>query len=192
MRDRTFRTAGIVLLTATAVAAASAPVLAEIAKLTSVPLGKGTATISWTGTYGNRPTIGPISGSARGLSIKATGVVLRVPSIGNTGQSSTSVSIPSSVPVADVKGTIGGTSFTLDIALNLTNLNLNSNAAQTFGTVTGSLHGREIQATLSSSLSSSHTQFSGTIGADHVMGTIGRVVHHGNRTTAYATFDVTK
>jgi hypothetical protein len=34
--------------------------------------------------------------------------------------------------------------------------------------------------------------FRGTIGNDHVIGTINRLVRHGKQSTAYATFNVTK
>jgi hypothetical protein len=170
----------------------SAPVMAAIARLNSIPLGRGSATISWTGSTGLQPTIGPISGSARGLSIAATGVVPTTSSLGNSAQGSTSLSIPSSVPVADINGTLAGTPFTLDIALNLSHLNLTSKGVQAFGTVTGSFHGQTVHATLTSRASSSTAQFHGTIGADHVEGTIKKIVHQGMRTTAFATFNVTK
>jgi|HubBroStandDraft_6_1064221.scaffolds.fasta_scaffold1040467_1 hypothetical protein len=101
-------------------------------------------------------------------------------------------SVPSTLPLADIKGTISGTPFSLDVTLNLSGLDLNSNKPVTFGTVTGSFRGQPINAVLTGRRSSITVSFSGTIGGDHVTGTIARVVHHGNRSTAYASFDVTR
>lgn len=191
-RRGTWRCTAIAVGTLTALGLLSVPVTAEIARLRSIPLGKGSATVSWTGASGTKPTIGPISGSARGLPIVATGVVPPLPQQSGTGLGTTSLSIPASLPVADITGTIEGTAFTLDISLNLSNLSLTSKAAQTFGTVTGSFHGQPIHAILTGRTTSNVAHFSGTIGSDHVTGTIGRTVHHGDRTTGTATFDVTR
>ena len=62
----------------------------------------------------------------------------------------------------------------------------------TFGAVSGSFRGQSVKAELIGVPSSSTVRFKGTIGGDHVTGTIGRVVHHGNKAVAHATFDVTK
>jgi hypothetical protein len=187
------RVAAITVLVVTALGVLTVPVMAEIARLTSLPLGKGSATVSWTGTTnGITPTIGAITGSARGLAIAASGVVPKQPQPDQPTGGSTSLSLPSSLPIADIKGTIAGAPFTLDIVLNLSHLSLTSKAVQTFGTVAGSFRGQPVHATLSGQASSSAAHFKGTIGADHVTGTISKLVHHGKKETAYATFDVTK
>jgi hypothetical protein len=176
--------AGIVLL--------SVPVMAEIASLRSLPVGRGSATLSWTGKSGLTPTINSIHGSARGLAIVATGTVPKPPHLGDASSDSTSLSLPSTLPLADIKGTISGTSFSLDVSLKLAGLDLTSNKPVTFGAVTGSFRGQPIKAVLTGRRTSNTVSFSGTIGSDHVTGTIIRVVRHGNMSTAYASFDVTR
>jgi hypothetical protein len=79
---------------------ASVPVMAEVARLRSLPLGKGSATITWVGS-GITPTINSIHGSARGLTVKATGTVPPIPGVGQSSSGSTP-SIPSSYPIADI------------------------------------------------------------------------------------------
>jgi hypothetical protein len=176
----------------TAVMALSVPVMAEIARLEQLPLGSGSATISWTGKTGVTPTISSISGKARGLAIFATGRVPKPPSLAQSSTGSTPVSLPASYPIANIKGAIGGTSFTLAVAINLTSLNLNSNTSAAMGTVTGSFRGQAIRAVLSANNASPVVAFSGTIGADHITGTIGRVIRHGTKSTATAHFDITR
>jgi hypothetical protein len=102
------------------------------------------------------------------------------------------VSLPSSLPLSDIKGTISGTPFTLDITLNVAALNLASDQPVTFGMVTGSFRGQPINAVLTGRGTSTKVSFSGIIGSDHVTGSIGRLERHGNKSTAYATFDVTR
>ena len=181
----------VAVLSVTMLVVLAAPVMAELARLNSIPLGRGSATISWTGDSGITPTISSIHGSARGLAIVATGTVPK-PSLNEQASGSTSLSIPSSVPLADIKGTISGTTFTLDVSLKVSGLNLSSKGPHTFGTVMGSFRGQQIEATLSGRTSSSTVAFRGSIGNDNVAGTIDRVVHHGKQSIAYATFDVTR
>jgi hypothetical protein len=176
--------AGIVLL--------SVPVMAEIAILRSLPLGRGAATLSWTGKSGVTPTVSSIRGSARGLAIVATGTVPKPRHVGNASSGSTSLFLPPTLPLADIKGTISGTTFSLDVTLTLAGLNLTSNKPVTFGAVTGSFRGQPIKAVLTGRRTSTAVSFNGTIGRDHVTGTIARVVRHGNISTAYASFDVTR
>lgn len=178
------RLASIGAVAAAALLLLSVPVRAEITRLTSLPLGKGTATVTWTGKGGVNNTINAIGGSARGLSIVATGTVPATPNLGSTA--------PANLPLADVKGTLDGTSFTVDISLTLSGVNLNSKKNVSFGAVNGSFRGQTVKAVLIGVPSSSTVQFKGTIGADHVTGTISKVVHHGNEAIAHATFDVTK
>jgi hypothetical protein len=181
MMRRRVRGAAVVGLVATALLLLSVPVVAEVARLTSLPLGKGTATVTWTGKGGVNNTI---NGSARGLPIVASGTVPATPNLGP--------SAPSNLPLANVKGTLAGVSFTVHISLTLSGVNLNSKKSVTFGAVTGSFRGQAVKAVLLGVPSSSTVQFKGTIGADHVTGTIAKVIHHGNEAIAHATFDVSK
>ena len=75
MARRGVRIAAVSGLAAAGLLLASVPVRAEIAHLTSLPLGKGTATVTWAGTSGISPNLNSVSGSARGLPIAATGTV---------------------------------------------------------------------------------------------------------------------
>jgi hypothetical protein len=192
MRHPRIRTAAVGAIAIAGVLLVSVPVMAEIAALRSIPLGRGSATLSWTGKSGITPTIDSIRGSARGLVIVAAGTVPKPPHLGNASSGSTSLSLPSTLPLADIKGTISGTSFSLDVSLKLAGLELTSNKPVTFGTVTGSFRGEPITAVLTGRRTSTTVSFSGTIGSDDVTGTITRVVRHGNMSTAYASFDVTR
>lgn len=183
------RTIAATAMATAAVVATSIPVMAEILRLEQLPLGSGSATISWTGKSGITPTINSISGKARGFAVVATGRVPKPPSLAH---SSTPGSVPASYPIADIKGTIGGTPFTLHVAINLTGLNSNSSTPTALGTVTGTFRGLPIKAVLAASFNSPTVSFSGTVGGDHVTGTIGRVIRHGNTSTATAHFDVTR
>jgi hypothetical protein len=183
MARRGVRIAAVSGLAAAGLLLASVPVRAEIAHLTSLPLGKGTATVTWAGTSGISPNLNSVSGSARGLPIAATGTV-HTPSPGS--------SLSSTIPFLHITGTLDGVPFTIEVALTLSGLNLQSNKSQTFGAVTGSFRSQPVHAVLTSTLSSSTFTFKGTIGGDHVSGTVGKAVHRGNRSTAHATFAVTK
>ncbi len=185
-----FRSTAVGVSAVTAAVLLSVPVMAAMSRLRSIPLGRGSATISWTGKSGITPTITSIHGSARGLAIVGSATVPK-PQLGNGSAGSTSLSLPSTLPLADIKGTISGTPFTLDVTLNLAGLNPNSNGPIAFGSVTGSFRGQPIHAVLTGRRTSTTVSFSGTIGSDHVTGTITRVVHHGQLSTGYATFDVT-
>jgi hypothetical protein len=166
--------------------------MAEVARLRSLPLGKGSATITGVGNSGITPTINSIHGSARGLTVKATGTVPPIPGLGQSSSGSTP-SIPSSYPIADIKGTLGGASFSLTITLNLTGLSFSAPTKPvTFGSVSGSFHGQPISAVLIGRTAPAGVTFRGTIGNDHVTGNINRLVRHGKQSTAYATFNVTR
>jgi hypothetical protein len=183
MARRAVRIAAISGLAAGALLLVSVPVRAEIARLTTLPLGKGTATVSWAGKSGISPTVNAVHGSAHGLPIAATGTV-HTPGPGTP--------LASTIPFLHVTGTLDGVPFTIDVALTLSGVNLQSSKTQTFGAVTGSFRGQSVNAVLTAKVSSSTFQFKGTIGGDHVTGTIGRVVHRGNTSTAHATFALTK
>jgi hypothetical protein len=192
MLSSRFRTVAVGLMAITAVVLLSVPVVGAISRLRSIPLGKGSATISWTGKGGVTPTMSSIRGSARGLAIVATGTAPKPPPIGNAAPGSTSVSLPATLPLADIKGTISGTPFSLDVTLKLSGLDLSSNRPVTFGTITGSFRGQSINGVLTGRRTSQTVSFRGTIGSDHVTGTITRVVHHGGTSTGSASFDVTR
>jgi len=165
--------------------------MAEISRLTTIPLGRGTATITWIGKGGIEPTVNSIVGKARGLPVSATD---KVPNISGTGGvssgSSTPSSIPSTFPIADIKGSIDGSGFTLDIALSLSQLSNSSNGS--LGTISGSFRSQPVSAIITSNPATNGFDFSGTIGSRHVSGVIKSITHHGNSATAHASFDVTK
>jgi hypothetical protein len=183
MARRGIRVAAVSGLAAAGLLLVAVPVRAEIARLTSLPLGKGTATVTWVGKSGINPNVNSVSGSAHGLPITATGTV-------HTPNSGTPLS--GTIPFLHITGTLEGVPFTVDVALTLSGLNLQSNKSQKFGAVTGSFRGQSVKAVLTSKPSSSTFQFKGTIGGDHVSGSVGKVAHRGNTSTAHATFAVTK
>ena len=159
---------------------------ALIARLTNIPLGHGTATITWKGATGVTPSITSITGSAGAYKVAATGRVPKTPSI-----SGTTSSAPSQFPIADVKGTIGGTGFTLNIVLTLP-ASLTSSKLQTVGHVSGTFRNQQVAATLTANVSSSSFAFVGTIGSLHVSGHVSQPKQRGKTETARATFNVTK
>ena len=159
---------------------------AMIARLTSIPLGRGTATITWSGSTGVTPTINSIKGTAGGYAVSATGQIPKPSSISGTASS-----VPTEYPIADVKGTIGGTHFTVDIVLTLPS-SLTSSAPQNLGHVTGTFRNQPVAGTLTANVNSNNFAFTGTIGALHVHGTVSQPIHHGHSETAHATFTVTK
>jgi hypothetical protein len=158
---------------------------AVFAELTKLPLGRGTATITWRGATGLSPTIRSVKGTAGGYQVAASG---RVPEPPTSGTAST---LPSHYPIADVKGTIGGTGFTLNIVLTLP-ASLTSNKPQTVGRVTGTFRNQRVAATLTANVNSSSFTFVGTIGSLHVAGHVSQPTQHGDSETARATFNVTK
>jgi hypothetical protein len=168
------------------------PVMAEISRLTAIPLGRGTATITWTGKGGIEPTVNSIVGKAGGLTVSATDKVPKFPGVvgGSSGSSSVPSSIPSQFPIADVKGTIDGSQFSLDIALSLSQLSGSSDGQ--LGTVSGTFRNQKMNAIITSDAASNAFDFSGTIGSLHVTGVIKNVTHHGDSATAHASFDVSK
>jgi hypothetical protein len=166
--------------------------MAEVSRLTSIPLGRGTATITWTGKGGISPTVTSISGKADGFTVSASDKPPKFPGLGGsaTGASApTSVSIPANIPIADVRGTIDGAPFTLHVVISLPQ-SLTSGGTG-IGRVTGTFKNQRLSATLSAKATSDTVAFKGTIGTVHVSGVIGKNTRHGNTTTAHASFDVT-
>jgi hypothetical protein len=166
------------------------PVVAEIAHLTSIPLGRGSATITWTGKSGISPTVNSIGGKAGGLPVSAIDEVPRIPGINEPASGSTSDSLPSSFPLANVKGTIDGAPFTLDIVLTLPQLSGSSKSS--FGKVIGTFRNQKMAAIVTDEAATNTLHFTGTIGSLHISGVIRWPTHHGNKATAHASFDVTK
>ena len=167
-------------------ALASLPVLAEVARLTSIPLGRGSATITLTVKSGIAPTVNSIRGTAGGLRVLGTAKVPKASGLGGAVSSA-----QQSFPIANVQGTIDGAPFTLNITLTLTlPPSQGPPKSASVGHVTGSFRNEPVRADLT--YNSSNFDFKGTIGALHVTGAIEGVVHHGNKATAHATFDVTK
>lgn len=185
-RHRPRRTAAILFAGGAVVVLIGTASDALMARLTTIPLGRGTATITWKGATGLTPTINSIKGTAGGYRVTATGRVPKTPSISGTASSS-----PAQFPIADVKGTIGGTGFTINIVLTLPG-SLTSSRLQTFGHVTGTFRNQRVAATLTANVNSSSFAFVGTIGSLHVSGHVSQPKQHGNTETAHATFNVTK
>jgi hypothetical protein len=165
------------------------PVMAEISRLTTLPLGKGAATITWAGKRGDNPTINSIHGSARVLAIVASKKTPKFPSSGSV--TSGSISVPKSVPIADITGTIGRTTFAFDVSIHLSG-GTSGGVAGPVGSVVGTFHGQRINVTLSAKGNSAYVYFHGSIGGDKLNGTIDPIRQHGRTSTIQATFDVTK
>jgi len=188
-RVGTRRGVGIVVIAGGALAILSASAAAFLVQLTRIPLGHGTATITWTGATGITPTINSIRGTAGGFHVLASGIVPTSTGVVPTNATaSTQQTVPSKVPVADVKGTIGGGHFTLNIVIMLPSEL--SAKPQKFGYVTGTFRNQQVNATLTVNLKSITYGFKGTIGSLHVTGVVSEPVQHGDTETAHATFDV--
>jgi hypothetical protein len=159
--------------------------LAQVVRLTKIPLGKGEATITWTGNSGISPTITSVRGVADGYQVRGAGKAPKPPDLSTSGGS-----LPAEVPIAQVKGTIGGSSFTLAIKIDLAGSLSPTNTDQPLGKVSGTFRGQSITATLMPGTPSNLIRFTGLVGSLQVNGTIGNVTHHGKSSTADATFTV--
>jgi hypothetical protein len=179
------RAVAVVVTGAAVLVLVAAWTTAFMASLTRIPLGRGTATITWTGATGITPTIQSISGNARGYTVSGHGHVPQPPP-----GAGTATSIPSQIPVADVAGTIGGSRFTLNITLTFP-ASVTSKAPQNVGSVSGTFRNEPVRATLTANITSRSFAFAGTIGSLHVSGVISQPTQHGRTETAHARFDVT-
>jgi len=192
------RTIVVALCAGGAVVGISFPVSALVARLTSLPLGKGAATITWTGNSGITPTVNSVQGHVADYSVVATDKFPRLgQSSSTTGSGSSSVpsSIPNlsgPIPFGDVKGTIDGTAFTLLITLQIPQTQSQLGTNIPLGQVTGMFRNEPIKASLSANPKSRAFDFKGSIGPYRVIGVIESVQHHGDHSTAHATFDVTQ
>jgi hypothetical protein len=182
------RALAVVGLTAFVLAAMTIPVSALIARLTTLPLGRGEATITWTGRSGDNPTVNAIKGHVGRFDVAASD---HLPRLDQGSSGSIPTSIPSDIPFGQVKGKIDGASFTLEITLSLAGLT-QSTKSVSLGTVTGSLRNAPIHVRLLGNPQSQSFEFAGTIGSDHVTGTIAGVTHHGSTSEAHASYDVTR
>jgi hypothetical protein len=161
-----------------------------VARLHTIPLGRGTATIVWKGSSGLHPTVTSVRGTAGGYRVVASATTPPLSGVGGS-LSSGSVSLPSSFTLAHVTGELGGAAFTFDIDLDLANAGHGAGAR--IATVHGSLRGQPVAATVFTvSARSQFARFRGTIGSDAVSGTIGPPQHRGNTTTAHASFVLTR
>jgi hypothetical protein len=165
------------------------PVMAEISRLTTLPLGKGVATITWTGKRGDNPSINSIHGSARGFAVVASKKSPKFPGDGSVTSGSTST--PKSVPIADITGTIDRTHFAFNVSVGLSG-GASSGTPGAIGSVAGTFHGQHIDVVLSAKGNSEYTYFEGTIGGDKIGGTIDPIRQHGRTSTVHAIFDVTR
>jgi hypothetical protein len=175
------------------IALLSAPVLAEIASLTRLPLGRGTATVTWTSNSGNIPTANSIAGTARGLSVIGKQTLSNP--FGSNGSGSgtvpTSITIPSEFPLGKVRGTIDGAPFVLNIVLVIPS-HSTSLKGDNFGHVTGTFRNEPVRAVITADVTSRDFGFRGTIGAFHITGVVKDVTHRGLKATSHATFDILK
>jgi hypothetical protein len=159
---------------------------ALLARLTRIPLGRGTAAITWSGATGIKPTIKSIEGAAGGYSVAATGRIPQATSIAGSASS-----IPSKFPLANIKGSIGGTLFTLDIVLTRPTAPTTARSLS-LGHITGTFRNQEVAGTLTANVRSRSFGFKGSIGTLHVDGVVSQPHKHGNTETAQASFDITK
>jgi hypothetical protein len=162
-------------------------------RLTTIPIGRGTATIAWTGATGISPTVNSIRGTVGAFRVAGAGKVLVGSNRGSSTSGTASIrdGLPAAFPLADVKGTIGGTQFMLHIVLALPS-SLSTTKALTIGFVTGTFRNQRVVATLTANSASRSFGFMGTVGNRHVVGLISQPVRHGDTETARATFNVTK
>lgn len=135
---------------------------------------------------GITPTINSIKGTAGSYQVAATGTVPNA-----SPGSGTASTLPSQFPLANVKGTIGGAGFTLNIILTLP-ASLTSSKPQSFGKVTGTFRNQAVAAALTANINSSSFAFVGTIGSLHIAGHVSKPTQHDHTETAHATFNITK
>ena len=183
---RPCRAAAVAAGAAIALTALALPAAALIARLTTLPLGRGEATIEWTGRTGDNPTVNGVTGRVGGLEVHASDQLPRY----QQPSSSAPTTIPAYFPLGNVTGSIDGAPFTLHITLSLKGLT-QSPSALPVGAVTGSFRNQPIRAKLLGNTHNQNLDFAGTIGSDHVTGSITGVTRHGSRSVAHASFDVT-
>ena len=160
---------------------------AALESLGHVPDGSGSATITWTAQSTVHPT-STVGGSVGRYRVKATGTL---PFLEHQGATISSNGL--SGTFATVKGTLAGTPFVINVSLSFGNT---AGGPHGFATVTGMFHGVPVSATIDEPTTPSQLQndlgsFSGTIGSQHVRGTISKPKTHGGESTAHASYVVT-
>lgn len=164
----------------------SVPVLAQVAVLRNIPLGRGSATITWTGSSGVRPSITSIRGAAGGYQVRGSGTVPIPQGFGSAGGT-----LPAQIPIAKIKGTLGGSPFTLTINISLSG-GLHPAPGTPIGNVTGTFRGLPVTASLIPDPPKYQFRFLGSIGPRKVSGVVQSFNRHGKTTTAHATFAVSQ
>jgi len=162
---------------------------AALRSLGHIPDGRSTATITWTGKTGLRPTISAVGGSVEQYRVKGSGTL---PNYFDQ-QGLTTTPSGTTATLATIHGTLDGTLFTITISITA-----GSPAAQhahSFASVTGTFHGVPVSATIYVPATTQQLQkdlgtFVGTIGSQQVKGTILKPTSSHGRNTAHAVFDV--
>ena len=158
---------------------------ALVAQLTRIPLGRGTATITWKGATDLTPTISSIKGTAGGYRVAAAGRVPKAPSNGGTASS------PPSQFGCRRQGEYRRDRLHAQYRLDTPRV------AYVEQTADRRSRDRNISESESgcnapANINSNSFAFSGTIGSLHVSGHVSQPKRHGNMETARATFNVTK
>lgn len=162
---------------------------AALLSLRHIPDGRGTATISWTGKTGLHPTLSEVGGTVERFPVKGSGTLPNY--FKHQGLTTSPTGIQAIL--ATIHGTLAGTPFTITISLSTGG---SAQQSHSFATVTGSLHGVPVSATLNAPITVEQLQrdlgtFNGTIGSQRVEGTISKPTSSHGHNTAHAVFDVT-
>lgn len=182
----------IALLGLLIVLAVVIPLVATAAKsLAAVPLGPGTATLTWTSspsvTTGSASP--SFSGTIAGYPVSGTATTPSPSSAPSTGSGS-GVSHPS--VVGSFTGSLGGVPFSVVVSFDLDVSNTSSSAGLPLFTITGTFGSDPVNGTITSVGSSAAIHFSATIGSYHVTGTISGPRRRGEANTAMASFVVSR
>jgi hypothetical protein len=161
---------------------------AALSSLGHIPDGSGTATITWTGKSGLHPTISSVAGTVGRYRVKGSGSLPDY--FQHQGLTTTPTGITATL--ATIHGTLSGTPFTITISLSTVGSTVQSHS---FATVSGSFHGLPVSATIEApntqkELLKDLGTFKGTIGSQHVQGTIVKPTSSHGHNTAHATFVV--
>jgi hypothetical protein len=175
------------------VLAVSVPAAAFVVELTSVPLGHGVATITWTGA--GSTTVNSVAGQVGRFRVTASDEVpgwMSPPSSSSGGAvSRPKPNADGSFPIGVVHGTMGGTPFTLQMAIVIPK-NYPLHKTILIGKATGSFLDHPIKANVTANSNWPTAHFVGTIGPYNVTGTFGRIQHDGTTSTVHATYIVTR
>lgn len=184
------RTSGVLAAAGVAASLAVAGGLAAAALRTlgHIPDGRGTATITWTGKAGLHPTISDVEGTVGHYRVKGSGTLPNY--FDHQGLTTSPTGIIATL--ATIHGTLAGTSFTITISLSTGG---SAEHSHSFATVTGALHRVPVSATIDAPITTQQLErdlgtFTGTIGSQHVEGTIFKPTSSHGRNTARAVFDV--